>query len=75
MNDVVLRTKEIRLTQFLKLARLAETGGQARALIAAGNVKVNEKTESRYGRRLIAGDVVSIGSDELFLLVPERREA
>ena len=42
----------IRLGQYLKFANLAETGGQARELIASGMVSVNGEVETRRGRQL-----------------------
>ncbi|MDN6555076.1 MAG: RNA-binding S4 domain-containing protein [Acidipropionibacterium acidipropionici] len=52
----------IRLGQFLKFANLVETGGRARELIAAGDVDVNGETETRRGRQLHPGDVVTVRS-------------
>ena len=46
----------IRLGQYLKFANLADTGGQARELIASGKVTVNGEAETRRGRQLHPGD-------------------
>ena len=51
----------IRLGQFMKLAGLAEDGGQAKALLEAGEVTVNGRPEDRRGAQLKAGDVVAVG--------------
>ena len=50
----------IRLGQYLKFANLAETGGQARELIASGMVSVNGEVETRRGRQLHPGDEVTV---------------
>ena len=50
----------IRLGQFLKYANLAETGGQAREIIAEGLVYVNGEQEMRRGRQLHPGDDVAV---------------
>lgn len=60
MNDVTIRDGSIRLGQFLKLADLAESGAQARELVADGAVSVNGETDERRGRQLVPGDVVSV---------------
>lgn len=60
MNDVTIRDESIRLGQFLKLADLAESGAEARELVADGAVSVNGETDLRRGRRLVPGDVVSV---------------
>jgi ribosome-associated protein len=54
----VAASGEIRLGQFLKLAELVETGSEGKALIAAGEVLVNDEVETRRGRQLVDGDVV-----------------
>ncbi|GAB4213622.1 MAG: RNA-binding S4 domain-containing protein [Synechococcales cyanobacterium] len=51
----------IRLDQFLKWVGATGTGGQAKLLIAAGDVQVNGAVETRRGRKLYHGDQVSIG--------------
>jgi ribosome-associated protein len=58
-RDVTV-TGEIRLGQLLKLAALAGSGGDARVLLAGGDVRVNGEPETRRGRRLEPGDVVEV---------------
>jgi ribosome-associated protein len=55
----------IKLDQFLKLAQVVESGGQAKQLIQAGLVFVNGAIEMRRGRKLRAGDVVVVDGEEL----------
>ncbi len=55
-------TKTIRLDQLLKLRRLATSGGHAKSMVQAGQVKVNGVVEERRGRKLRAGDVVELRS-------------
>lgn len=55
----------IKLDQFLKLAQVVESGGQAKQLIQAGLVFVNGAIETRRGRKLRAGDVVVVDGEEL----------
>ena len=58
--DVAIRDESIRLGQFLKLANLVETGGLAKEVIAEGQVQVNGKVDTRRGRQLRPGDVVTV---------------
>lgn len=51
----------IKLDQFLKLIGIAPTGGQAKLMIQNGDVLVNDAVETRRGRKLRAGDRVTIG--------------
>ena len=58
--DVPIRDESIRLGQFLKLANLIESGSDAKPLLGDGQVSVNGEVETRRGRQLVAGDVVSL---------------
>ncbi len=51
----------ITLGQFLKVAQLAASGGEAKMLIAEGAVRVNREVDMRRGRKLVGGDVVQVG--------------
>lgn len=59
--DVPIRDESIRLGQFLKLANLIENGADAKPLMVQGSVEVNGEVETRRGRQLVKGDVVSLG--------------
>jgi ribosome-associated protein len=52
----------IRLGALLKLADIASSGGEAKALLAEGAVLVNGATETRRGRQLHDGDTVEVTS-------------
>ncbi len=64
-REIVIRGDMIRLGQLLKLAGTADDGGEARALLATGTVRVNGEPEARRGRQLHPGDVVAAGEDLL----------
>jgi len=55
----------IKLDQFLKLAQIVQTGGEAKQLIQAGGVLVNGEVETRRGRKLRRGDVVVVEGEDL----------
>lgn len=60
--DVPISDESIKLGQFLKLANLVESGAEAKPLIAAGMVRVNDEVETRRGRQLAKGDVVQVAA-------------
>jgi ribosome-associated protein len=60
-RDVPVREQTIRLGQFLKLADLIDQGADAKPLMVQGLVAVNGETETRRGRQLVRGDVVTLG--------------
>ena len=61
-EDVAIAGDMIRLGQLLKLAGLAESGGEARELVQDGAVRVNGEVEMRRGRQLHRGDLVEAGA-------------
>ncbi len=65
MEDVPIRDESIRLGQFLKLANLIDSGSDAKELMVQGLVTVNGEVETRRGRQLVPGDVVSLGGAEV----------
>lgn len=66
----------IKLDQFLKLAGIVETGGEAKHFILSGQVIVNGSIETRRGRKLYHGDVVTVDEEEMVVQVePDEEEA
>ena len=59
-RDVPIRDESIRLGQLLKLADLVDHGADAKPLLAQGLVSVNGEMETRRGRQLAKGDVVTL---------------
>ena len=51
----------IRLDQFLKLADVAQSGGEAKIMIQGGEVRVNGEVETRRKKQLQPGDEVQVG--------------
>ncbi len=60
MSEHVIGENGINLTQLLKSANLAESGGHAKSLIDAGLVFVNGEIETRKRRQMKAGDFVEV---------------
>ncbi len=63
VREVPIRDQKIRLGQFLKLSDLIDAGADAKPLLVDGQVFVNGELETRRGRQLVRGDVVSLGDD------------
>jgi ribosome-associated protein len=65
MREVTISDEHIRLGQFLKLAGLIDAGADAKSLLAASGVTVNDEVETRRGRQLHRGDRVAVGGTEI----------
>ena len=53
-----LKGEQLRLCDLLKLAGLADSGGQGKHLVATGEVSVDGRQESRKTAKIRAGQVV-----------------
>ena len=65
MREVEIRGHTIRLGQLLKLTGIADSGAEAKALLADGAVSVNGEREERRGRQLHPGDEVTVAGEAL----------
>jgi ribosome-associated protein len=67
-REIEIRGETIRLGQLLKLAGIAQDGGEAKALLNAGEVRVGGEPEQRRGRQLRRGDRVNVAGAELLIV-------
>jgi len=61
MIDFELRTEFIPLDALLKATGIADSGGAAKAMVAAGQVRVDGKLELRKRCKIRSGQIVSSG--------------
>ena len=57
--EIRIRDEFIKLGQALKLAELVSDGVEAKYVINDGLVKVNGEVDTRRGRKVYGGDVIS----------------
>ncbi len=65
MDVIRLRDEYIKLGQALKAAGLVGSGAEAKEVIVEGSVRVNGETDTRRGRKLYAGDVITFNGEEV----------
>lgn len=65
MEVIQLRDEYIKLGQALKAAGIVETGAEAKEAILAGLVTVNGKIDTRRGRKLYIGDIVTFDGESI----------
>jgi len=70
-RSTAIRGATIDLDQALKLAGLAESGGAAKQLVQAGEVRVNGAVETRRRRTCHPGDVIECGGERIVLTAAE----
>ena len=60
MKQVTISTEFVTLGQFLKLANLIQTGGEAKFYLQEHEVRINGEVDNRRGRKLYNDMVVEI---------------
>ena len=65
MDVIRLRDEYIKLGQALKAAGLVDSGAEANEVITEGAVIVNGETDTRRGRKLYAGDIITFNGEEV----------
>lgn len=58
--EIEISEDSIRLGQLLKFANVVTDGGEAKALIAGGDVSVDGEPETRRGRQVRVGSLVEV---------------
>ena len=64
-NKIKITTEFIKLDALLKFASLVGSGGEAKALIQDGMVKVNGEVCTMRGKKIRPGDKVSLDGQEV----------
>ena len=65
MRTVNITREPVELFKILKFEGLAATGGEAKMMIANGQVTVNGEVETRKRKKIVAGDTIIVGDDTL----------
>lgn len=61
---ISITTEYITLGQFLKLADIIESGGEAKSFLAQNQVLIDGELDNRRGRKLRGGEVVEIDGEK-----------
>jgi len=63
IKEIEINDDFITLGQFLKIADLISSGGEAKRFLMENSVLINKEEDTRRGRKLHKGDIVEIGSE------------
>ena len=64
MKEVEITKEPVELYKILKFEGLVESGGEAKAVIDAGQVLVNGETETRKRKKIVSGDVIEYATEK-----------
>ena len=59
-TEIVINTDYITLGQFLKLADIIQSGGEAKSFLAENEVEIDGISDNRRGRKLRGGEILEI---------------
>ena len=68
MKQIKISTEFVTLGQFLKLANLIQTGGEAKFYLKENKVIVDGEEDNRRGRKLYSGNIVEV-ENQIFEIV------
>jgi ribosome-associated protein len=71
---VEMNRQPIELFKILKFEGLANSGGQAKLMIADGLVKLNGKVETQKSKKILSGDIIEFQAHKLEMLLKAPEE-
>ncbi|MEM7257483.1 MAG: RNA-binding S4 domain-containing protein [Pseudomonadota bacterium] len=69
MQHIEIHSEPVELYKLLKFEGLAASGGEAKALVAAGEVQVNKAVETRKRKKIVAGDIVTFNGCDYHIVL------
>jgi ribosome-associated protein len=72
MREVIINKQPVELYKILKFEGLVESGGEAKAVIEQGMVKVNKVVETRKRKQIVAGDLIEFNGETCNIVFNEK---
>jgi len=65
MHDVEITTEPVELYKILKFEGMASSGGEAKSVIADGQVLLNGKVETQKRKKIVSGDIIEFNNEKI----------
>lgn len=65
MKEVLINKEPVELFKLLKFEGMVTSGGEAKSVIADGQVLVNGQVETRKRKQLVSGDTVEFAGERV----------
>ncbi|MGM9857867.1 MAG: S4 domain-containing protein YaaA [Bacilli bacterium] len=75
MKKIPIRTEFITLGQFLKLADIISTGGEAKFYLQNNVIYVDNIVDNRRGRKLYPGTILKCSNEEYEIVKDDNQES
>ncbi len=67
MREVIVTKEPVELYKILKFEGMVGSGGEAKAAVADGQVQVNGKVETQKSKKIVSGDVITFGTEQIII--------
>ncbi len=67
MKKILINKEPVELYKILKFEGLVGTGGEAKMVIANGDVKLNQTIETQKRKKIVSGDIIEFNK-QTFLI-------
>lgn len=65
MRDVEVTNEPVELYKILKFEGMVSSGGEAKSVIADGQVFVNGNVETRKRKKIVSGDIIEFAEERI----------
>ena len=72
MKQIEITTEPVELYKILKFEGFVDSGGEAKAVIDAGQVSLNGEMETRKRKKIVAGDVLEYKNEKFQIILNDR---
>jgi len=72
MREVIINRQPVELYKILKFEGLVESGGEAKAVIEQGMVKVNKVVETRKRKQIVDGDLIEFSGESCNIVFKDK---
>lgn len=69
MRDVAINKEPVELYKILKFEGIVSSGAEAKSAVANGHVRVNGEVELQKRKKIVSGDIIQIGEEELRIIL------
>lgn len=67
MRKVVVSKEPVELYKILKFEGMVSSGGEAKSVIAEGQVLLNGKVETRKRKKIVSGDIIEFAKEKILI--------
>lgn len=69
MKKVTISVEPVELYKILKFEGLVSSGGEAKSVIALGEVRVNGSLETQKRKKIVSGDIIEFRGERILIVV------